>query len=230
MTTPNKGSKTASKRRRPVEPVVSDPVVHDGGCELNRLEGNPIAARLVGPAATPLAGTISVDDLARSVASDPDLWRRYKSSRERAEVAVHMLRVIHDDGVSLRELARRMQTSLSQVRRLVDPKRTGSATVSSLSEFARATGRELSVLFETEGDRDLRMTWTSCRSGSGEAPLRWSPMGGSIGSSLDRHVQAQLVQVMVMANAPHRAEDIWEVKNLSAAQIPNRLPNEGGGE
>jgi len=55
-------------------------------------------------------------------------------------------------------------------------------------------------------------------------------MGGSIGSSLDRHVQAQLVQVMVMANAPHRAEDIWEVKNLSAAQIPNRLPNEGGGE
>lgn len=105
----------------------------------------------------PTAALPSLEDLASDHRNSAAYRAEFLSASERAEAVVEMLRVVEAQALALREVARRMQTSPAQVSRLLDTERTGSATLTTLTKFARATGTRLSVLFESEAEREIRL-------------------------------------------------------------------------
>jgi transcriptional regulator with XRE-family HTH domain len=166
--------------------------------------------------------------VAREEATNPGLWVAYKSARERAEVAAELLRVLEHDGVSLRELSRRMGTSLSQVRRLVDPKRAGSATVSSLSRFARATGRDLTVLIEYDVEKECRDRIAMGTHGFWGTPSRWEtePFSFRIPSEPDRFLS--FVQVIVRPEVEQSGMWSWIHERWSDQGSASAIPGSEG--
>jgi transcriptional regulator with XRE-family HTH domain len=112
-----------------------------------------------------------IDTLAavRASSDSPEFMATFRCAVERAEVAHELQRVVDAHGVGLRELARRMKTSPSQVQRLLNTSRNGSATVDTLTKFARATGTQMCVLLESEAERAVRLAVLGDRNNPAES-------------------------------------------------------------
>lgn len=112
-----------------------------------------------------------VDTLAavRASSDSPEFMATFRCAAERAEVAHELQRIVDAHGIGLRELARRMKTSPSQVQRLLNTSRNGSATVETLTRFARATGTQLCVMLESDAERAVRLAVLGDRSSPAES-------------------------------------------------------------
>ena len=97
----------------------------------------------------PWAQLPTVKQIIKAEMKSPEFTHEYLSEGERIQVILELQRIAKEQGLTVRELARRMGTSPAQVSRLLNTKRTGAATITTLTKFARATGMLLTVMFES---------------------------------------------------------------------------------
>lgn len=88
----------------------------------------------------------SVDQVLKDKLKDKSFREAYVRARAELELAHAMRTIMAQRKISIRALARRMNSSVSQVQRLMDD-RIKSFNVDTLVRFAAATGRKLHIEF-----------------------------------------------------------------------------------
>lgn len=92
----------------------------------------------------PHVGSDFKDFLAEQLKS-PAFRREFEKARLNLSVGATVRRIMRHHKLSVRALAKRMQSSVSQVQRLLDDE---NVSLETLAKFAAATGKKLSVEIE----------------------------------------------------------------------------------
>jgi transcriptional regulator with XRE-family HTH domain len=97
------------------------------------------------------------EDIVKERLKDKKYLEHYLTAGETFDVAELLEKVVEEEAIGVRELARRMGTSPAYVSRLVNNVGNGSCTVRTLSKFARATGRRLRIEFVSEQSKGVQL-------------------------------------------------------------------------
>lgn len=84
-------------------------------------------------------------DFLKEELKDPAFRREFEKARLNLTVGATVRRIMKHHKLSVRALAKRMQSSVSQVQRLLDDE---NVSLETLAKFAAATGKKLSVEIE----------------------------------------------------------------------------------
>lgn len=84
----------------------------------------------------------SFSDFLKGELKDPNFRREFEKVTAELLIGQEVRRIAKEKGLSVRELARRMKTSVSQVLRLMND---ANVSIEALARFAAATGKRLSI-------------------------------------------------------------------------------------
>lgn len=84
----------------------------------------------------------SFSEFLKEELKDPEFRREFERATAEILIGQTVRRIAKEKGLSIRKLAARMKTSISQVRRLMTD---ANVTVEALARFAAATGKRLSI-------------------------------------------------------------------------------------
>ena len=86
-----------------------------------------------------------LSDLIRGELKDANFRRAYEKARLDLEVGEMVRHITKQKKLSIRQLAKKMNTDASLVRRLMENK---NVTLSTLAKFSAATGKKIQIYFE----------------------------------------------------------------------------------
>lgn len=84
----------------------------------------------------------SFSDFLKEELKDPAFRREFEKAVAEIRIGQMVRRIVKQKKLSIRGLAKRMQTSISQVQRLMND---ANVSVEALARFAAATGKKLSI-------------------------------------------------------------------------------------
>jgi len=84
----------------------------------------------------------SFNDHLREELKDPEFRREFEKARAEIVIGQMVRRIVKQKRLTIRQLAKRMKSSVSQVQRLMSD---ANVSIDALAKFAAATGKKLSI-------------------------------------------------------------------------------------
>ena len=98
----------------------------------------------------------TTDELKKEWSKSAEFKEAYEDEVELLDIAIQLYRAFKQKKISVKELARRMNTSPAQVRRLLDPTLAETHKLGSILKFARALGMRLRLSLENKEQQEVR--------------------------------------------------------------------------